>query len=111
MSGKLRITNYFLFFTFSLLSCTPQPQTPTQTSFYVYRFEPPAFVEFSSDFQTTKDIPFSIPLDCGLLDVYPAPIGKFLLIEFNCPNGQMVHFLDTILGRLCNRFQKRTVIS
>ena len=85
-----------------LLSCstTPQPPQPTQTSFYVYvyRFDPPAFVEFSEDFQPVDEIPFSIPLDCGLFDVFPAPIGKFLLIELSCPNGQTVLFLDTESG-------------
>lgn len=35
-----------------------------------------------------------MPRDCSLLDVYPAPVGKYLLIELNCPNGQTILFLD-----------------
>ncbi len=81
-----------------LLSCTSQPQSPTQTSLYVYRFDPPAFVEFSEDLQPVNEIPFSIPLNCGLFDVFPAPIGKYLLIELSCPNGQTVLFLDVESG-------------
>jgi Tol biopolymer transport system component len=89
------MTFYFLFSPF-LLSCNTQtPQPSLQTTFYVYRFDPPAFVEFSKDFQMVKEIPFSIPLNCGLLNTFPAPIGEYLLIELNCPNGQTVLFLDT----------------
>jgi Tol biopolymer transport system component len=79
-----------------LFSCNTQtPQPSLQTTFYIYRFDPPAFVEFSRDFQMVKEIPFSIPLSCGLLNTFPAPIGNYILIELNCPNGQTVLFLDT----------------
>ncbi len=100
MPRQLRITNYVLLLTcfFFLPSCTPKTQPPIQTTFYIYRFDPPAFVKFSADFQLTGEIPFSVPRDCGLLDVYPAPIGKYLLIELNCPTGQTILFLDTDSG-------------
>jgi hypothetical protein len=86
----------FLSSPFFLLSCTPEtPQPPLQTSFYVYRFNPPAFIEFSEDFQPSDEIPFSIPPNCGLFDVSPAPLGTYLAIELSCPNGQTVLFLNT----------------
>ena len=95
MRHYLRMTFYFLFSPF-LLSCNFQtPQPSLQTTFYIYRFDPPAFVEFSKDFQMVKEIPFSIPLNCGLLNTFPAPIGNYILIELNCPNGQTVLFRDT----------------
>ena len=78
-----------------LISCTPSSTPPPQTSLIVYRFDPPAFIEYSADFQLIKEIPFSIPPTCGLNNTFPAPIGKFLLIELNCSNGQTVLFLDT----------------
>jgi len=85
-----------LSFFFLLTSCNSQsPGGSLQTTFYVYRFNPPAFIEFSKDFQLVKEIPFSIPLNCGLLDTFPAPIGKYIAIELNCPNGPTVLFLDT----------------
>jgi len=90
MRRQLRIAFYFLL----LFSCTPQTQSPLQTTFYVYRFNPPAFIEFSKDFQRVKEIPFTIPLNCGLLNTFPSPIGKYMAIELNCPNGQRVLFLD-----------------
>ena len=81
-----------------LLSCTPQPPGPIQNSLHIYRLDPPAFVEFSSDYQTEREIPFSLPPSCSLLDVFPAPVGKYLLIELSCPNGQTVLLLDSESG-------------
>ena len=81
-----------------LLACTSQPQVSLDTYFYVYRLDPPAIVEFSEDLQATKEIPFSIPPDCGLLDSFATPVGKYLLIELSCPSGQTVLFLDTDSG-------------
>ncbi|HSM70533.1 MAG TPA: hypothetical protein VK851_03235 [Anaerolineales bacterium] len=78
-----------------LLSCTSTPPPPLQTSLLVYRFDPPAFLEYTEDLQLTKEIPFSIPVTCGLYNTFPAPHGPFLLIELNCPNGQTVLFLNT----------------
>ncbi|HET9911832.1 MAG TPA: hypothetical protein VFQ13_08080 [Anaerolineales bacterium] len=60
----------------------------------MYRFDPPAFVEFSADFRYSSEIPFSVPPNCGLFNVFPAPIGSFLAIELSCPNGQTVLLLD-----------------
>src|SRR5262245_18516877 len=100
MRAKL-VTAYWLLLTslLFLLSCTlvtqnPQQQFPLQTSFYIYRFNPPALVEFSEDFQPIDEIPFAIPPNCGLFNIFPAPVGKFLAIELNCPNGQTVLYLD-----------------
>jgi hypothetical protein len=92
-----RLSLFLLLTFFPLLSCTPGP-TPAhsaQISFYAYRFEPPAFVEFSTDFQPVREIPFSLPPNCGLFNTFPAPLGAFLAIELSCPNGQTVLFLDT----------------
>jgi Tol biopolymer transport system component len=55
-------------------------------------------VEFSGSFQQLREIPFVVPRDCSLLDVYPAPVGKYLLIELSCPHGQTVLFLDSDSG-------------
>ncbi|HSG43148.1 MAG TPA: hypothetical protein VLA72_08325 [Anaerolineales bacterium] len=87
---------YFAFFVALcfLFSCSPKPEEPLQTSLVIYRFEFPAFLEYSEDFQLIKEIPFTVPPNCGLFNTFPAPIGQFLLIELNCPNGQTVLFLD-----------------
>jgi hypothetical protein len=84
------------FFSFLFLpSCASTPAPAVQPSLYIYRFSPPAFVQLSTDFQPVKEIPFSIPPDCWLMDVFPAPTGVYLSIELSCPNGQTVLFLDT----------------
>jgi dipeptidyl aminopeptidase/acylaminoacyl peptidase len=86
----------FLLISFVLVSCTPQtPQPPLQTAFYMYRFDPPAFMELSEDFQVIDEIPFSIPPNCWLFNVFAPPVGKFMAVELNCPNGQTVLFIDT----------------
>ena len=89
---------FFLLLTSSLFlfSCTQQtPQASLQTTFYVYRFDPPALIEFSEEFQATGEIPFSLPPHCGLFNIFSPPQGKFLAVELSCPNGQTVLFVDT----------------
>ena len=88
-----------------LLSCTPAPslqatELPLETSFYIYRFNPPALIEFSEDFQLVREISFSIPPSCGLFNIFPAPVGKFIAIELNCPNGQTVLYVDVESARV-----------
>ena len=92
------ITTHCLLITAFLLSCSPTPTPPSQTSLLIYRFDPPAFIEYSLAYEPVKEIPFSIPPNCGLNNTFPAPIGNYLAIELNCPNGQTVLFLDTESG-------------
>ena len=96
-SGSLVTVCFLLFFSFLfLISCTPQTsQPPLQTRFDVFRLNPPALIEFSTEDQPIKEIPFSIPASCTLFNVFPSPIGNFMAVELNCPNGQTVLFLDT----------------
>jgi len=97
----LRAASYFLLFSCLFLSsCSSTPAPALQPSLYIYRLDPPAFVQLSNDFQPLKEIPYSTPPDCSLLDVFPAPMGSLLLIELSCPNGQTVLFLDTDSGSL-----------
>ncbi len=91
-------TIHCLLITFLLSSCIPTPQAPLETSLLVYRFDPPAFIEYSADFQPVREIPFSIPPSCGLNNVFAPPVGKYLAVELNCPNGQTVLFLDSESG-------------
>ncbi len=87
-------TAYCLLLTL-LSSCTNQTlQSPSRTSFYIYRPDPSAFIEFSPDFQSVGEIPFSIPPNCGLFNVFPAPAGPFLLVELSCPTGQTVLLIN-----------------
>jgi len=65
-----------------------------ETSLVLYRFDPPAILEFSEELALIGEFPFSIPPNCGLFNLFPAPVGGFLLIELSCPTGQTVLFMD-----------------
>src|SRR5215207_6841374 len=84
MRAKLVTAHWLLVTSFLfLLSCTPpaqtlEPQVRLQTSFYVFRFNPPALVEFLEDFQLVKEIPFAIPPNCGLFNIFAPPVGKYM---------------------------------
>ena len=99
MSRYLRMHFVLIFTLCSLLfACAPSPALPLETTLLIYRFEPSAFVEYSLTYEPINEMPFSIPPNCGLNNTFPAPLGKYLLIELNCPNGQTVLFLDTEAG-------------
>ena len=100
MRGKRSTVHCLLItsFLFLLSSCTPTLQPPLQTFLLVYRFDPPAFIEYSADLQPIREIPFSVPANCGLNNTFAAPAGKFLVVELNCPGGQTVLFMDTESG-------------
>ncbi len=98
MRRKLFIV-YWLLLTGSLPSCSSTPTSLPQNSFFIYyRFNPSAFIEYSKDLQRLKEIPFSIPPSCGLNNTFAPPLGKYLVVELNCPNGQTVLFLDSDSG-------------
>ena len=61
----------------------------------MYRFDPPALVEFTPDLKPGREIPFSIPPHCALFNLFSAPVGGSLAVELSCPNGQTVLFFDT----------------
>jgi hypothetical protein len=92
---RMLFTSFLLLFS----SCTP-PTSSLQTSLFLYHFDPPFFLEFSEEFQLMKEIPFSIPVNCGLYDLFPAPLGPAIAVELSCPNGQSVLFLDTESGAI-----------
>src|SRR5574341_2144945 len=71
-----------------LTSCASTAATPVRAVFYVFRFEPPALVELSSDYKPVHEIPVSIPAGCGLDDLFPSPRGAYLAIELSCSFGQ-----------------------
>lgn len=99
MSRKTFTVHFSLITSFLfLLSCQPTSTPPLRTSLLIYRFEPPAFIEYSLAYEPINEIPFSIPPNCGLNGTFPAPVGNYLIIELNCPNGQTVLFLDTETG-------------
>ncbi|HLA05848.1 MAG TPA: hypothetical protein VJ022_00270 [Anaerolineales bacterium] len=95
MRGKLLPAHYLLIpSSLIILSCQSTPIPLPQSTLLIYRFNPPAFIEYSLDYRPIDEIPFAIPPSCGLFNTFPAPLGNFLVIELSCPNGQTVLFLD-----------------
>lgn len=92
------LTSTLLSACFLLSSCTPTPRPPLTPSLLAYRFDPPAFLEYSAGLQPVQEIPFVVPANCGLNNTFAAPAGNFLAVELNCPNGQAVLFLDVESG-------------
>jgi Tol biopolymer transport system component len=98
MRVKLITAHCLLIASLLLTSCTPASQPSLESTFLLYRFDPPAFIEHSENFQLINEIPFAIPPSCGLDNTFPASVGKFMAIELSCPNGQTVLYLDTETG-------------
>ncbi len=74
---------------------TPSSEAP---ALYIYRFDPPALIELTPTYRMVRAIPFAPPADCGLYDVFAAPSGRYLALEFSCPSGPTVLFLDPETG-------------
>lgn len=86
---------------FLLLSCAPSATIqaqPTQIAFYVFRVDPSALVELSSDYKPIHEIPISIPAGCALDNTYPSPRGAYLAMELGCAFGQTVVWVNTDTG-------------
>lgn len=55
-------------------------------------------VEVSEGNQPLREIPLSLPVGCGLDNIYSAPHGPMLAIELSCSFGQAVAWLNTDTG-------------
>ncbi len=82
---------------FLLISCSPPPASQ---SLYIFRYEPPALLQIGDDLSIQSEIPFNVPPECSLWDLYPQPAGAYLAIELSCPGGPIVILMDTDSGEL-----------
>lgn len=80
------------------IACSASPHKPSKSVLYVFRPNSPAVVEVSKGNQTLYEIPLSLPVGCGLANIYPAPHGALLAIELGCSFGQAVAWLNTDTG-------------
>jgi Tol biopolymer transport system component len=79
-------------------ACAPTHTSPNKPVLYVYRLDPPAFLELDTAWKQVREIPFVIPQGCDLGGVHAAPRGPRLAIELACPFGPAVLFLDVQTG-------------
>jgi len=82
----------------SLFACSPPPQAPSEAAFYVFRLNPPALIQLSSDDRPLHEIPITDPAGCDLDNLFPPPRGASIAMEWNCSFGQTVVLLDTDTG-------------
>ena len=78
--------------------CAPQANGAAESALFVYRFDPPAFLELDGARNPVREIPFSMPQGCDLSSVHAAPHGYALAIELSCAFGPAVVWLDAGTG-------------
>ncbi len=78
----------------------PVAASSAALALYVFRLEPPALVELSSDRTVLREIPVTIPDGCSPDNIFGPPAGASLAIEFSCSFGQAVVWLDTGTGKM-----------
>jgi Tol biopolymer transport system component len=81
-----------------LSACASMPPAPSEPVLFVYRSDPPAFLELNDAWQAAREIPFAIPQGCDLDSVHAPPRGPNLAIELNCGFGPAVLWLDVRSG-------------
>ncbi len=106
-ASRLLPSVFFIFLLSSFLfSCTPTSPTlvplSTESSLYVFRFTPPALLEYDSNFNIAREIPLNLP--CPLIATHAAPRGPFLALELACANGPLVQIVNTDTGEIQTPF-------
>jgi Tol biopolymer transport system component len=86
--------------TIFLYACAARSAVPDKSVLYIYRLDPSALVELSTDYQPAREIPISMPEGCALNNFFAPPFGATLAIELNCSFGQAVVWLNTNTGEI-----------
>jgi len=79
----------------SAMQGTSLPKAPAESAFFVFRTEPPALLELSSDYRIVREIPVAIPGGCNLDSLSAPPAGTTLAMELSCSFGQAVVWLNS----------------
>lgn len=79
---------------FLLFACVPNPNTPYTPGAFYYALDTGSLV-FE---QSTYRLP--APADCAFYALHPAPIGRWLAVEWDCPSGPRVVLFDSANGRM-----------
>lgn len=98
-----RSTLYCLWIASLLCACAPvsDPNTPYTPGFF-YLTNPNASLVFSDTPNATPrhEIPLPPVADCSLYAVRPAPLGRWIAVEWDCPSGPQVELLDSVSGKM-----------
>jgi Tol biopolymer transport system component len=91
---------YALILLVMMSGCSSAVLTPSTTSLYVFRQEPPALVELSANGRLMRELPVAIPAGCRLESVYAPPVGAKVAIEYGCEFGPAVLYVNTESGEV-----------
>ncbi len=90
----MRLRLVFLSALFELAACAPRASAPLDPVSYVFRLDPPAFLQLDAAWEPAREIPFVTPEGCEVSRVDAAPHGPRLAIELGCAFGPAVLWLD-----------------
>ncbi len=95
-----------------LSACTfaTDPNTPYTPGFFYFSTRDASLVFLN----TPKDSPrqtFQLPqpADCSLFDIRPAPRGRWIAVEWDCPSGPRVGLLESSSGKLRFALEDQTI--
>ncbi len=88
----------------ALCACAPAPtpNEPSAPGFFYRRIGPdPALVvqDAPDSSQPRKVISLAPPPDCTFWALSPAPVGRWIAVEWECPSGTDVEAFDTLSGK------------
>jgi dipeptidyl aminopeptidase/acylaminoacyl peptidase len=102
MCRKL-LTVYCLLITAFLSACTlaSDPNTPYTSGFFYFSAPNASLVFADTPADSPRKVsPLPTPSDCTLYDIVPAPHGRWIAIEWDCPSGPRVGLFDSVNGRI-----------
>lgn len=93
------LTGYWILFTGSCLlltACSPlaNPNAPYAPGFFYYSLDTTSLVF------TDRSFRLPAPSDCTLYAIRPAPRGRWIAVEWDCPSGPRTGLFDSASGRI-----------
>ncbi len=93
-------------------SCTPNSTSPTlppaatgpASNLYIFRVNPSALLELSSDLKVLRTLPISIPAECTVSSINSSAYSVWVALELGCPVGQTVIWMNTQTGTMKQAF-------
>lgn len=77
-----------------LAACTPDANAPYTPGFFYYALDSTSIVFAERAYR------LPVPADCVFYALRPAPRGRWLAVEWDCPSGPRVVLFDSASGRL-----------
>ena len=95
-------TRLILMIVLILSACSPAPgpQTASQKGFFYLSLSPQPVLQLSEKpgAAIQKQIPLDPPSDCTFFALRPAPLGRWIAVEWECSFGPVVELFDTSSG-------------